>query len=169
MPFLDVERLKKMKGERQKVSFAGDLPPVNVDGNQVEFAGPAQFDLVLTNVGNAIDVDGNIKVDIKVQCSRCLEDFTLSMDAAFHETYYDKAFQARGDNGEEWIPYTGDTIDITPEAQGTVLINLPLRFVCREECRGLCPVCGVNRNLQNCDCARDDTDPRLAKLKDLFK
>lgn len=169
MPILDVEQLKKVKGERQRVSFTSELPFLTVEGEKYEFTKPLQFDLVLTNIGNGINVEGSMSFEIKVECSRCLENISFNMDAMFNEVYYDKTFQVSVKDNEEWIAYSGDTIDITPEALGTILINVPLRFICHEECRGLCPVCGVNLNQKQCDCVQEDTDPRLAKLKELLK
>lgn len=170
MPFLDVEQLKKINGERRRMVFTGTLPALQVEESAFAFVEPAHFDLMLTNVGNStINVEGQIQTALKVSCSRCLRDFVLKLNSDFNETYYEKNQPQPGDKNEEWIAYSGDCIDITPEVLGSVLINLPMRFVCHEQCRGLCPVCGMDLNMQQCDCVQDDVDPRLAKLKELLK
>ncbi|AGL02206.1 YceD family protein [Desulfoscipio gibsoniae] len=170
MPFLDVEQLKKVNGERRRVVFAGELPALQVEDNEFMFLEPANFDLVLTNVGNsAINVEGQVQVALTVPCDRCLQDFVLNLSPLFSETYYEKNLPAHSGKNEEWIPYSGDSIDITPEVLGTVLMNLPMRFICQKQCRGLCPVCGVDLNIKQCNCVQEDVDPRLAKLKELLK
>ncbi len=170
MPFLNVERLKKVKGERQRVIFTGSLPMLELEDSEFCSMEPAQFELVLTNVGgSAIDVEGQVQVALKVPCSRCLQDFILSLNVPFSETYYEKNQPAHSGKTEEWVVYSGDYIDITPEVLKTVLINLPMRFICSEQCRGLCPICGMDLNIKQCNCVQEDLDPRLAKLQELLK
>jgi len=170
MPFLDVERLKKVKGERRRVVFTGSLPVLKLEDSEFCFVEPAQFELMLTNVGSsAVDVEGQVQVALKVPCSRCLQHFVFSLNVPFSETYYEKNQPAHSGKTEEWVAYSGDYIDITPEVLGTVLMNLPMRFICSEQCRGLCPICGVDLNTQQCNCIREDIDPRLAKLQELLK
>ncbi|WP_347487900.1 YceD family protein [Desulfoscipio sp. XC116] len=170
MPFLDVEQLKKANGERQRVVFTGELPALQVEDSEFVFVEPARFDLILTNVGSsAINVEGKLQVFLKVPCSRCLQDFVLNLNPLFSETYYEKNQPAPKGKNDEWVAYSGDRIDITPEVLGTVLMNLPMRFICHEQCRGLCPVCGVDLNQKQCNCVQNDLDPRLAKLKELLK
>lgn len=170
MPFLDVELLKKVKGERRKISFAGSLPPLQLDDSEFEFLEPAQLVLVLTNVGNsAINVEGEVQVALKVPCSRCLQDVVLTLNLPFNETYYAKNQPAHSGQTEEWVAYSGDNIDITREVLAAVLMNLPMRFICSEQCRGLCPMCGVDLNQEQCNCVQQELDPRLAKLQELMK
>ncbi|WP_051273117.1 YceD family protein [Desulfotruncus alcoholivorax] len=167
MPFLNVEHLKKEKGKREWVDFASDLPPLPADGDYIKLAKPAKFNLVLTNIGDAIAVEGQLDVDLVVVCSRCLDSFVLTMSPVFMDTYYDRAKNAGGSREEDWIPYSGDSIDITPEAINTILVNLPLRFICDDGCRGLCSLCGTNLNKSKCNCEKEEIDPRMAKLKEL--
>lgn len=169
MPFLNVEHLKKFKGEREHVSFDCALPPLFLDGGEINIIQPAHFDLTLTSVDKAVTVEGSFTVDIKVQCGRCLKDFVLSLSPDFGETYYDQSQPPPGPLKEDWIPFSGDVINITPEVENAILLNLPMRLICSEQCRGLCPVCGADLNKQQCDCVREDMDPRMAKLKELLK
>lgn len=170
MPFLNVDRLKKVKGDRRKVTFTGTLPALQLEDSEFNFVEPAQFLLTLTNVGNsAINVEGEMQVALKVSCNRCLQDFVLTLSSPFSETYYEKNQPTHSGQTEEWVAYSGDVIDITPEVMATVIMNLPMRFICSEQCRGLCPVCGVNLNQEQCNCVQQQLDPRLAKLQELLK
>jgi len=170
MPFLDVELLKKINGERLRVDFSSVLPVLQLEDGDFSFVEPAQFDLMLTNVGNsAINVDGQVQVAVKVPCHRCLQDFTLNLDVPLSETYYERNQPVHNGKTEEWVAYIGDYIDITPEVLGAVVMSLPMRFVCSEQCQGLCPVCGVDLNKEQCNCVQEDRDPRLAKLLELLK
>ncbi len=170
MPFLNVERLKKVKGERRKVTFSDSLPALLLDDSEFNFVEPAQFALTLTNVGNsAINVEGEVQVALKVPCNRCLRDFVLTLSLPFSETYYEKNQPTHSGQTEEWVAYSGDVIDITPEVLTAVIMNLPMRFICSEQCQGLCAVCGVDLNQEQCSCVQQELDPRLAKLQELLK
>jgi len=109
-----------------------------------------------------------IKVVLLVQCNRCLESFVYPMEAQFEETYCDCNLPPSGGTHPDWVPFSGDQIDIAPEVTKTILVNLPMRFICREDCRGLCSLCGADLNNGQCQCPRDELDPRLDKLKDLL-
>jgi len=170
MPFLDVERLKKVKGERLRVDFSCALPVLQLEDGEYSFVEPAQFELMLTNLDNsAINVEGQVQVALKVTCNRCLQEFVLNLDVPLSETYYEKSQPAHNGKTEEWVAFSGDYIDITPEVLGAVVMSLPMRFICSEHCQGLCPVCGVDLNKEQCNCVQEDIDPRLAKLQELLK
>ena len=168
MPFLNVEYLKKEEGKREQVSFTGELPPVAADGGDIKLVKPARFDLALTNIGDAIAVEGQVTVDLEVICSRCVENFIITISPDFMETYYDQTRYTDGPREDDWIPYSGDSIDITTEASNAILVSLPLRFICDADCQGLCSLCGTNLNKGKCNCEKENNDPRLAKLKELL-
>ncbi|KJS10962.1 MAG: hypothetical protein VR67_15795 [Peptococcaceae bacterium BRH_c8a] len=168
MPLLDVSKLKMNRGERVDFQCREKLPPLPVEGEDIKPTQEVEYRLSLTNADNAIVVDGIIKVDLLVQCNRCLDSFVYPMEAQLQETYYDCNLPQSGDKQPDWVPFSGDQIDIAPEVTQTILVNLPMRFICREDCRGLCSVCGVDLNNNQCQCPRDELDPRLAKLKDLL-
>ncbi|MCL6560327.1 MAG: DUF177 domain-containing protein, partial [Firmicutes bacterium] len=67
------------------------------------------------------------------------------------------------------VPFHGDVLDVTPEVLKSIILALPMKAVCREECPGLCPGCGRNLNEGRCGCVNEDIDPRLSVLKDFFK
>lgn len=167
MPFLDVEQLKKVQGERRRVFFDSELPSLSLDGHEASFLKPAHFELVLTNVGDAITVEGQIKVELPVPCHRCLGEFPLSLQVDFLETYQDGS-QLPHESKEDQVFFTGETIDITPEVINAIHLSLPMRFICAEQCRGLCHKCGTDLNKKQCHCTQEDLDPRLAKLKNLL-
>jgi uncharacterized metal-binding protein YceD (DUF177 family) len=78
----------------------------------------------------------------------------------------DKEAEIRGDDLEVAV-YEDERIDLSELAREQILLHLPTQTFCRADCKGLCPKCKVNRNLQNCGCEEKDIDPRWAKLKDL--
>jgi uncharacterized protein len=124
------------------------------------FKDKAQFRLV-----------GRVQTVLELPCVRCLEAFTWTIDAAF-----DLRYQPRADNageGEREIEeddlstafYERQTIDLQHLMREQFYLSLPMKPLCRDDCRGLCPVCGTDRNRDACSCTREWEDPRLAALK----
>jgi len=164
---IDVSRLKNNSGEIKKLNIAVDMPPVLSEVEKIEFDGPVKLDLVLTNVNNTIVVEGDISAKLRLACGNCLDSFTFPVQAEFSETYYNEGREGI-EPGEFYTPYNGDKLDLTPEVIKSIFVALPMRVVCRQDCKGLCPTCGRNRNRENCDCAPETIDPRLEMLKKLL-
>ena len=116
---------------------------------------------------------GNVKTTLELPCSRCLEPYTLPIDQRFDLRYQPHA-QNTGE-GEREIEeddlttafYENDEIDLGQLMREQFYLALPMKPLCREDCQGLCPVCGTNLNTGTCTCKREWDDPRLAALKKL--
>ncbi|MEA2698641.1 MAG: hypothetical protein QOI66_2912 [Myxococcales bacterium] len=96
---------------------------------------------------------------VETPCSRCLEAGRVALDIPITVTFVERE---KGDPEEaddpDVIYYDSDEIDIAPEVRDEILLAIPLSPLCQENCRGLCPVCGGNRNVTACECeARSDT------------
>lgn len=165
---LDVSRLKHAPGQTQRVTLRGELPDIVTETEIIGLAEPVELDLQLTSTPSAIVVRGEARAVLLPACGRCLESFARPVRAEIEETYY-PAGQEDAQPEPEWQPFSGDSIDITADVVKSLLVALPMRLVCSEDCRGLCPVCGTNLNKQQCRCAVEDIDPRLVALKKLLQ
>ena len=120
-------------------------------------------------------VEGTVRTVLELPCSRCLESYRLPVDAALDLRYLPVSERSSGDDtevAEEDVDisfYQDDQIDLSDLLREQFYLALPMKPLCREECRGLCPQCGVNRNTGTCDCGPSWEDPRLAALKGLIK
>jgi uncharacterized protein len=116
---------------------------------------------------------GDVKTVLELPCSRCLEPFRLGVDAHFDLRYQPHA--ANSGEGEREIEeddlstafYENDEIDLGHLMREQFYLALPMKPLCREDCRGLCSSCGTNLNRGTCDCKREWDDPRLAALREL--
>jgi uncharacterized protein len=116
---------------------------------------------------------GGVKTTLELGCSRCLESFTQPVDAQFDLRYQPHALNTG--EGEREIEeddlstafYENDEIDLGQLMREQFYLSLPMKPLCRDDCNGLCPVCGTNLNRAMCDCKRDWEDPRFAALKTL--
>lgn len=161
---LDVARLKRSPGESARFNLEADLPSLEIGGESFTFPAPVRAGLVVGNTGTVLSVEGELSGRLTLACGRCLEPYDYFFQAPFEETYAPAAVE----DGEA-IPFNGDTVDLTPEALKSIVLTLPMKMLCREDCPGLCPGCGRKLDEGRCACAGEDLDPRLSALKSLLE
>ncbi|WP_123054084.1 DUF177 domain-containing protein [Clostridium sp. JN-1] len=136
------------------------------DGSEnIKLLEPIKLDGTLTKVRDIIELNGAIHTVLELTCSRCLEKFKYTVNIPVKERFTNVE-KSNKDDGIIFI--NGDTIDITEVLENNIILMLPIKRLCKEDCRGLCQYCGTNLNYSTCNCKNDDIDPRLAKLKDMF-
>jgi len=129
--------------------------------------------LFLEKVGEEVLVRGHLAALIPQVCGRCLEAFTFAVSAEVDTRFLPRPPGGRDEEVEltpddlELDFYDNDLLDLDRLIQTEAMLGLPMKPLCHEECRGLCPVCGGNRNRNPCACEVRLPDPRLAVLKAL--
>ncbi|MDQ1375023.1 MAG: hypothetical protein QOJ09_2361 [Actinomycetota bacterium] len=161
-PFVvNVAALRKRSGSRRPVELEGVLPGLTVTGSAVPDEAVVSADLMLEGLaGEAILATGTVTTSWEGACRRCLGTAAGTLTVSVREL-----FEAAGDS-EETYPLQGDRVDLEPLVRDAVLLELPQAPLCTEECRGLCPICGIDRNDGTCTCTREP-DPRWAALDQL--
>lgn len=152
----------------QAADFAADTDAYRV----VE---PISLAFDVSKDGERFRLIGNVATTLELTCSRCLESFRQPVDAAFDLEYLPHSLNSG--EGEREIQeddlaaafYVDDTIDLGHLMREQFYLALPMKPLCSELCRGLCPQCGINLNTGACDCAAGWEDLRLAGLKALLK
>lgn len=119
-------------------------------------------------------VRGAITAEVVSECSRCLKPLTETLESDFHVEYVPRKTVPTGEREllqEELdlLFYEGETINIREEVEGQLILSTPMRPLCREDCRGLCPQCGQDLNVRQCACVVEAPDPRWAGLKEIFE
>ncbi|MFN8091323.1 MAG: DUF177 domain-containing protein [Vicinamibacteria bacterium] len=178
MLLIDIPRIPP---EGQALDEALDPSAVHLDGETDFTLDPggrlkAHVDLV---DGRTVHVRGALEARVRVECGRCLERYAVSLDQQL-DLFYLPQESERPQEAEEDVElsdrdvvvgyYDGDQLDLGDVVREQVFLALPLKRLCREDCRGLCPTCGKNRNAGDCGCPPPEPpeDPRLAPLKKLF-
>ena len=126
-------------------------------------------------------IEGKALIEAEIPCDRCLDSVTVPLELDFRETVPVKADspdqvpeeseEADDEIGPSFDPdcfLEGYHLDVDKLLFGEALLNWPSRVLCKEDCRGLCPVCGQNLNHGDCGCERKALDPRMAKVLDVF-
>lgn len=120
-----------------------------------------------------IRVVGDFSTRLEVNCARCLEPVARDISGDFDLLYRPRGADSGVDertvrrDEAEVSYYTGEGVLLEDVLREQVLLAVPLKTVCREDCRGLCPHCGRNLNVEQCDCAEPLEDPRWAALKEI--
>ncbi len=122
---------------------------------------------LITNTGNGLQVKGKLSIPAAFDCTSCLTAVEKIMESSFSETFHEGAGTEEAE--ADWLFFQGDEIDIGEMLRENVILSEPLRPVCREDCQGLCPRCGIDLNHESCACERKAVDPRLAELQKLLK
>jgi len=163
--------------ELRKIRFEVAFPPgeIEYDGGlrqatPLEVRGSAEL---LPHTLGEIRMRGHLTVRMRSECDRCLEPAEFPIDSDF-DLFYRPAVRAdyqeevEIDEGESEIAfYEGAGIELKDVLREYVLLSLPMQRICREDCHGICPLCGQNRNLLNCGCEVRPTDDRWSALKNL--
>lgn len=129
---------------------------------------PLHIQLTVKPEAGLVTVEGTLDIDMKLACSRCLEETETHLTIPFFEQF--KQVETLSEEEEDDIvEIAGDNLDLTPYVDEYVFVFMPLAPRCKEDCKGLCPQCGNDLNVNQCGCSTERIDPRLASLKDFFK
>lgn len=159
------------------VSFApGEIDYLDPELRQVSTLKTEGQAELLGNTLGEVRVTGHLEVTMGTDCDRCLEQARYDISSDF-DLYYRPTSKAEGfgqtedveiDEGEAEIAYyEGDRLDLKEILREHVLLSMPMQRVCEETCKGICPVCGKNRNTNACHCETRLEDDRWAALKNL--
>jgi uncharacterized protein len=138
------------------------------------FEEPVKVDLLVSKSGNQLICRGKVKTSVKLECSRCLlvyeEPIISNLDFVvdFGENPMPVYRDASDEDNYFVADPSSDSFQINNLVRETIILALPLKPLCCEECKGLCPICGIDLNKSRCSCVKGKTDPRWEKLKDLL-
>jgi uncharacterized protein len=159
--------------ELQEIKDRRWLPTVLAGEADVDFSlEEVKISCKIRKVDKTVFLHGTVETTIHIPCSRCLETATLPVNVPFRYTLVPAATESREEielteEDLEYSFYEGETVDCDPLIYEQIVLQIPMKALCREDCRGLCPRCGANLNLSSCSCPDRDVDERLAVLKKL--
>jgi len=171
--------------ELRKIEFDEKIEPRIIDlGADIQQKTPfhawGRAELIRENRGarevvEDIRLVGSFTTQVEVRCARCLEPVKRDLRESFDLVYRPQGVDARGDESSisraetEIGYYQGEGLLLEDILKEQILLALPVKQVCSTECKGLCPQCGRNLNVEDCDCVTTMSDPRWAALEDIRK
>ena len=152
-----------------EVAFSPDEINLDIDGTSL--SGDVSYSGETERVIEKVHVRGTVKAEVRVDCTRCLEPVTSKFEITFDDVFVnpeeDEAeveIVLGAEELDESIAIDGK-IDVGEVVREQIILALPDQVFCKEDCKGLCPKCGSNRNLIDCKCIDEEIDPRWAALK----
>ena len=137
-----------------QLNFSSELTLVGIQGN-----------IIISVTEDGVVAEGKLGALTQLVCSRCLNDFWQPLEISFTEIF--SAHPAE-DSGEQKLP-ADRSIDLTPIIRDYATLDIPIRQICAEDCKGLCAVCGMNLNQKDCGHRQESIDPRLEGLRELLE
>ena len=161
--FLDLHEIIEVPGGH--VSFRCELSRERLEFPALAgFRGPVSAEGEVKNTAGILELNAIVEADMTVRCDRCAAEFPLRLDLPVEATL--KA-DPEEDDYEDLFPLDGDGVDIGDVLETCFILGMDQKFLCRDDCKGLCPDCGKNLNDGPCGCGKK-TDPRMAALAQLL-
>jgi len=167
---IELEKLEGGRGDFAHVYQPEELNPVD---ERVRLTAPAAVTAKVRLSRNEVVVNGHVDTRAQVECDRCLQPVEAPVSADFALEYitgseYESSEVAELTEAAMSVAvFDGEALDVDEIIKEQILLAVPTRMLCREDCKGICPECGIDRNTGECSCVADDIDPRWAALKNL--
>ncbi len=148
-----------------------DMQGLLSDTEECRIQCPAKEEVFLHRVDGAVHLKGKVAALIVLKCDRCLEEYNQEIDTSFFyilvpgQSLEEKKEIALSKEDMEVSLYDGAKIRIGEIFREQILLQIPMRHVCREDCKGICPRCGVNLNREKCRCRAETLNNPLSVLK----
>ncbi len=155
----------------------GSSMPVNVtdslgpSGEEAGILDPVTAKGVVTSLGKDVHVEVHAQGKVQLVCSRCLTGFLEGFEVDCEGKFADRPEDYGEETEVEIFPLEGNTCSLDEMIVHEVLLGLPMKPLCRDDCQGLCPICGQNLNYEVCECSKNDKNvtPFGLKLKDALE
>lgn len=160
--------LKQLKLHYEDViyfNFNGSIDDGFLADSGAGLKAPVEMEITVQRQAQVFYGAGTLKTVIEYNCSRCLKLFVRPV--ALELTFIIAEAGKESGYAEEFIILENDEADITAYIEGVIFESLPLSPICDPNCQGLCPICGGDKNIDDCQCKNEEIDPRWEKLQKL--
>ncbi len=166
--------LRGFRGGVDQVARVYPPDAFRLDKEEFRIVAPVELTAQVSKDSQKVRLTGRVRTTLETNCGRCLESFAIPVDAPFDLMFLPVSEEPAtrekevSDDDVGVSFYKDDAIDLGDVMREQFFLALPMKPLCRPDCQGLCPVCGVNRNRETCNCRADWVDPRFAELKKLL-
>ena len=167
---IEMDKLDEEGGKFAHVYEVSELP---LDDAEVRLVEPGEVSGRVRRAGKEVELRGKLHAKLEVVCGRCLQPVELPISTEFTERFVRAVSWAAEEQHElrqedlNIAVFDGETIELDDLVREELLLAVPVNVLCREDCKGLCPICGIDRNLKDCQCENNEDDTRWHKLKEL--
>ncbi|WP_411676644.1 YceD family protein [Caproicibacter sp.] len=162
---LDLKKIFSQESESCSFDYSMDLSSTGLNG-VFPFVSPVAVKGIVESRDGSARLKANVSFDFSIPCDRCTERIDRHYDFAFSHVLV-RSLENNEDD-DRFIEVRDEKLDLDKLMREDILLELPTKFLCSDDCRGLCPICGKNLNEGPCDCGGHPTDPRLEVLEKLL-
>lgn len=167
---IDLSELLSLEGKVKNVQISLDMEKFKTKFVSYEITDKKPMSFIFTNLGDKkVILEADIDVELSIPCDRCLENVKkqITINTSKEVNLGDTDFERR-EALDELFYINGTMFDAEKFAYGEILVNLPMKVLCSENCKGICNRCGTNLNHEECGCDTTELDPRMAKAMEVF-
>ena len=163
---VDLSSVIKVTGAEVKLSSTVGFGDAEFLGETYRFIEPLKVEGRVYNNGQSLTLEANVSGRMVTECARCLDEVEADVEFSVHELLSQR--EEGADEDENIILFDGYEIELDDIIADHFLMNISGRYLCSDDCKGLCPVCGQNLNHGECDCDNEYIDPRWQALADIM-
>lgn len=166
---IDLSELLSTSNKDQTYEVSIEMNELDVNGSVYLFNKKEPVMLNIRNVDRKkILVEAKTSCSLNIPCDRCLNDVEIDFDIDFSKTIDMSNDLVDEEDRDDFAYIVESNLDVDKLVYNEVLVNMPMKVLCDDNCKGICNRCGANLNLQQCDCDRTELDPRMSKILDVF-
>lgn len=163
---VNVSGILKVYGEKIDIASQIDLHSADFLGEEYKFLKPVEVNGVISNNGQALELKASASGVMRVHCARCCKELEIEIQFPVEEVFVQDDGSVSDE--DDVVVFSGNEIDLDDIVLNNFLMNVQGKYLCREDCRGLCPKCGKDLNEGECSC-EEEIDPRWASLAQIMK
>jgi len=148
--------------KQKEINLSETIKDFEIAGDEIKLISPVTLKGIIANESGILKLDGILRLELELKCNRCLKEFKTEISLKINE-----CFSNAESIPEDSYKFSGNDIDLTEMLTDVIITNMPMKILCKEDCKGLCNYCGSNLNHKECSCKNEAYDPRLEKLRQL--
>lgn len=164
---VDLSPVIKVTGAEIKLDTTVGFSDAEFLGESYRFLEPLKVYGRVYNNGQSLTLEADVKGSMKTECARCLDELETDVEFSVNELLSQR--KESQEDSEDIILFDGYEIELDDIIADHFLMNVSGRYLCSDDCKGLCPQCGTNLNKGECDCNTEYIDPRWQALADILK
>ena len=168
---INLTELYPVEGKTKSYTVTLEMTRFHTAGGCYEVVEKAPVNLTITNQENKIlTVEGKAFLCLMIPCDRCLEPVRVPLQLEIDQKLdMNQTEEERAAKLDEQFYVSGYNLDVDQLVGNELILNLPMKVLCRDDCKGICNRCGTNLNSGTCDCDKGSLDSRMSVIQDIFK
>ncbi len=158
---IDLSEKNDKSYDKENVNIEFNKDSFSYSGEIIKYSKPIKFDGFLRRKKGVFELLGDVRTELFLNCSRCMKVFPYEVNIHIEE-------ELSNTEDCEIISINTDNIDVYEIIENSIILELPVTRLCKDDCKGLCQTCGKDLNLGQCSCSDFHVDPRLEKLSQMF-